>query len=608
MGAAAAEVWSDADEAAWIALHAAQFDVEPLGEFIARVNPKYPPPSHLDTLINLLERARHGSVFAVVSMPPRHRKTTTCLNGLAHLQANDPALSHAFVTYNQKKARTESRHLNRIARRAGVQMDRSRRSVDEWGILNADGAPGGTIWAAGWKGGLTGVGITGLLLIDDPVKDAKEVESKQFRDDQWAWFTRVAMTRLEPGSSCIIAMTRWHEDDIPGRLVAHGLAEVADELKIEMPEWEVINLAALCDDEEDGTGRQLEEALWPAQFPASTLRYMRHIDPDGFEALYQGHPRPPGGRSFRDPHRYSLDDLLRVGADGARMVISVDPAASDDDKACHWAATLLWAQGWGADEMKVWMVDLWHERADPIDGAERLLEFQRRYGVPVVVEGGTVGKAVISMLRRLAPALEVIEVTPEKSKWMRAQPAARAWNRGLLLIPLGVTWADTVIGEAQAFVGRGSAAADIVDAMSHGYNYLLDSGAEFVLYGERASHMPIPEVSWPVVAWWTWTTSTNSSAPTPLIPRWCRCRWRPRGQRPRPVAECRSFRGRTVRCRTAPSFAGTPSTTRATGASCARSTAAVATSSAPRPSPRSSPATTTSRTRSTLGVARRRST
>lgn len=489
------DAWTDADEAAWHALHQAQYGVEPLADFIGRVNPKYPTPEYLAPLLDVLERARHGSVFAIVSMPPRHRKSTTCENAIARMFDLDPSLSHGYITYNQKKARTESRRMQLITQRAGVALDPKRRNLDEWGVLLPDGTPGGTLWAAGWGGGLNGVGITGVLMLDDLVKNAKEVSSRQFREDQWEWFMRVAMTRLEPGASCIILMTRWDEDDVPGRLLKFDpseFADLADELKIPIPEWEYINLPAICVDERDGTGRKLGDALWPEAYPIGRLRYMQKLDPEGFEALYQGNPTPPGGRLFgtADPMRYNPDDLLAVGAEGARMVISVDPASTENDKSCPWAATLLWGRGYGP-EMDVWLVDLMHDKFDPITGAEQLLEFQRKWGVPVVIEGNGPGKAVIAALRRLAPELVIIEVTADRSKWIRAQPVASAWRRNKVRVPLNVPWAARVIRQAKDFVGEGSPETDIIDAMAHGYNYLVDGGEMYQGYGETTSHMPL---------------------------------------------------------------------------------------------------------------------
>src|SRR5262245_28175478 len=102
------------------------FDAEPFKPFIGRVNPRFPAPRHLDPICRLIERTRYEQVFATISTPPRHRKTSTILNGLAWRMKYDPIAQHAFVSYNNDKARRESRRCRAIAKRAGVQLTEKR--------------------------------------------------------------------------------------------------------------------------------------------------------------------------------------------------------------------------------------------------------------------------------------------------------------------------------------------------------------------------------------------------------------------------------------------------------------------------------------------------
>lgn len=493
----AAATWSAAEEAEWFALQESLYGAQPLEDFIRDVNPRFPPPPHLKQLTDLFDEARVRPVFAVVMMPPRHRKTTTCDNAIAQLLRDEPTLSHGFFTYSDRKARTESRRIRAIAQAAGVRVDPTRRALNEWGVLYEDSTgalrQGGSVWAAGWNGGGTGVGITGILLVDDILKGRKQANSPQLRDDHWDWFCEVALSRLEPGASVIIVMTRWHEDDLIGRLTTKWKETVGDlKLKegVNIPEWRTVRLAAVCDDTNDGTDRQLGEPLWPSQYGLDYLELRRRLNPDAFDGLYQQSPRTPGSQMFKTPVRYRTEDLMRLGAEGFRCVIAVDPAASDSDEACHWAAELLWARGWGAD-IEVFVVDEWYEQTDPITGAEKIDEMQRLWGAPVVVEGGTVGKAVIAMLKRLQPDLEVVEVIPDKDKRTRAAPCAALWNRGKLRIPIDAPWAQKLIVNAKNFRGKSSAQADQVDALAHGVNWLLDTPPPDATEYEAESHMPL---------------------------------------------------------------------------------------------------------------------
>ena len=107
-------------------------------------------------------------------------------------------------------------------------------SVAEWETLE-----GGGLRAVGVGGGVTGYGA-GLIVIDDPVKSRAEAESQTYRDNIWDWFNDDLYTRLEPNGAIILIQTRWHEDDLAGRLLREAKEEGGEQ-------WEVVNLPALAE-------------------------------------------------------------------------------------------------------------------------------------------------------------------------------------------------------------------------------------------------------------------------------------------------------------------------------------------------------------------------
>ena len=148
----------------------------------------------------------------------------------------------------------------------------------------ADGA-GGVYVSAGVGSGITGRGAH-IALIDDPIKNREEADSETHRRRVWDWFTNVLYTRLMPGGAVILIMTRWHEDDLGGRLLE---AESAGG-----DHWEVVNLPALAR-ADDPLGRMPGEALWPAWYDEKSLNRVRTAltvmdGPRAWEALYQGRP------------------------------------------------------------------------------------------------------------------------------------------------------------------------------------------------------------------------------------------------------------------------------------------------------------------------------
>lgn len=138
---------------------------------------------------------------------------------------------------------------------------------------------GGGYVAVGVGGPITGRGAN-VLLLDDVFKNREEAESEVIRDKVWAWFTSTAYTRLEPGGVVIIPMTRWHMDDLTGRILAHP--EFRSRTKL-------INFSAISDFEEEYRGQHV--ALWPEKYDLEELLSIKEgLGPYDWACLYQGSP------------------------------------------------------------------------------------------------------------------------------------------------------------------------------------------------------------------------------------------------------------------------------------------------------------------------------
>ena len=140
--------------------------------------------------------------------------------------------------------------------------------------------------AVGVGGGLTGTAVD-IAIIDDPVKDAIEAYSSTYRARVWDWYNSVLTTRLHNHSKQLFIMTRWHEDDLAGRI-----------LKAEGSEWTVLRIPAICEEEGDGvlnSERHIGEALWEARHSIAKLEKFRERAPKEFNALYQQRPTIDGG-------------------------------------------------------------------------------------------------------------------------------------------------------------------------------------------------------------------------------------------------------------------------------------------------------------------------
>lgn len=217
-------------------------------------------------------------------IPPRHGKSemVTVRYPVYRLQ-KDPGMRTIIGAYNQILANKFSRKSRRVAEQVGLKINPERRAVEDWETMD-----GGGFRAIGVGGGITGQGGN-LIIVDDPVKSREEAESEIYRDKVYDWFTDDLFTRREPGCGMILIMTRWHEDDLAGRILASE----------DGPTWTVISLPAEAE-EDDPLGRELGAPLCPERFDEKALAELRTVLQLSYFALYQQRPQPKEGSMFKE--------------------------------------------------------------------------------------------------------------------------------------------------------------------------------------------------------------------------------------------------------------------------------------------------------------------
>jgi predicted phage terminase large subunit-like protein len=434
----------------------ARFGGERLAPFIRRLAPEEPPPRHIYKVIEVIERARAGPMRVCISMPPRHAKTITVLRAIAWWLLRSPADTCGYFSYNHDIAHSKSRIARTIALQSGVRLS------DSTGVAEWRTAEGGGLLAGGAGGGLPGQGITGFVVVDDPFKNREDADSELNRQRVWEWFNEVVMTRLERGS-VIVIHTRWHEDDLIGRLEHLG-------------GWEIIRLQAIAE-ENDPLGREPGEALWD-RFPASELgtepgqrgTIRGQIGEFSFAALYQQQPRPRGAKlfgpaSYFDPQRFDMT--------GWRCVIAADPAGSEKTSA-DWSAAVVLAIRGKRPEIEGRVMDVYRKQVSIPDFARALRALQMQWHLaPIYVEAVAGFKAVPQLLRENDPSLAVFEAPTLGDKWQRAQLVSAAWNAApsRVLVPMNSPpWLGEFLHELQKFTGVRDTHDDQVDALAHAWN------------------------------------------------------------------------------------------------------------------------------------------
>lgn len=424
-------------------------------DFIPRISPRFTQPTHLAPLIERLERIPETPQFLIVSVPPRHSKSETLLHFMALLLSRFSHMRIAYSSYAQTFSETQAIKAHRYAKASGVQPNPLMANRKDWQTNE-----GGGIFATGVGGEFTGRGAD-LLVIDDPVANRDQANSPTYRNKVWAWFEDVAETRLEPGASCVLLMTRWHADDLAGRLIANR------------SEYEVIRLPALADGLDplgknqaaDPLGREVDAPLWPARYDFEALDKIRKDKPYTFASLYQGLPRPREGTLLSEPTFYSeLPSSYRVR-------IGVDLAYSAKARADASAAVVYFV----ADD--IWYVrhvETW--RSTISESVARLQRLQQTYGSATIgVEANGPQKAVADLLEE--KHLKIDRVQRVTDKLSEAQNFAEAWASGRIRVPdtqyLSAPWLSAYLDELLEITGVSDAHDDQLDASVNGFKEAL---------------------------------------------------------------------------------------------------------------------------------------
>lgn len=382
-------------------------------------------PHHIE-IQRQLQRVTAGEINRLmIFLPPRHGKSESItVRYTAWRLEQDASMPIIVAAYNHTLAQRFSRKIRKIARER-ISLSNERSAVDEWETMQ-----GGGVRAVGVGGGVTGMGGK-LIVIDDPVKSREEADSATFRDRVWDWYTDDLYTRLEPGGAIILVMTRWHMDDLAGRILDSD----------DGPNWEVVHLPAIAL-EDDTLGRDAGEALWPERYPVAELDTIHaSIGERGWNALYQGMPQPEGGAVFirdwwDDRNRYDPREPFRPIA----RIMFWDTAEEDNDQAAYTVAVV---GELGAD-YRLRIVDVVRERVafpDLVTLITRTAERHNHDGKlhVVDVEYASSGRQAYQTIMAQSPEWlrrVMRRYTPRASKELRAQSAAAWCQNGMVLLPL----------------------------------------------------------------------------------------------------------------------------------------------------------------------------
>lgn len=395
----------------------------------------------------------------------------------------NPDLRIAIASYEATRARRWGRAIRNDIKAhpgLGLSVATDRAAAADWQIAGSNGST----YSVGVGGALTGSAVD-LMIIDDPHKGHKEADSPTQRDDAWEWWTGTVRTRFSPETPIVLIMTRWHEDDLAGRLIRHDAGS-----------WTVINIPALAEHrpengETDLLGRQ------PGDFLVSTRgRHLmrpagscpKHPDREccdwedirldvgsrTWSALYQGRPSPGEGLIFRREwwQYYHTPQWLEED-DGSRQTLTFDEVAQSWDMAFKDtdSADFVVGQVWGRRGPDVYLLDQVRGRMSFVETCVRFRALSAKWPDTIAkyVEDKANGPAVISSLRQTIPG--IVPVEPDGSKLARASAVSPFVEARNVWLPDFLPFTADLVEEAAQFPL--SVNDDQVDALTQALSRML---------------------------------------------------------------------------------------------------------------------------------------
>jgi predicted phage terminase large subunit-like protein len=407
----------------------------------------------------LVQAFRTPDARLIISMPPQEGKSTRATRNFPlWVLTQAPDTRVVAASYGQGLANGNGRAIRNTIlanpEATGLRIAPDNGAAHEWQIAGHDGG----VLSVGVGAGLTGRPAD-LLIIDDPIKDRKEADSETFRNNVWEWWTDVASTRLAPGASVVLILTRWHEDDIAGRLKAAEDGHL----------WRVINIPAQADHKPekgqvDPLGREPGEFMASARrdkqgLPRTTAQWEAikvRVGSRTWNALYQGRPSPAeGGIVKRDWWRYYQTPLWIDLPDGTCRVTGFDEVMQSWDMTFKDtdSSDYVVGQVWGRIGATIYLLDQVRGRWDFPETLRRVKALTAKWpdAVLKLVEDKANGTAVIASLTQSIGGM--VPEVPTESKTARVNavaPLVEARNVHLP-DPELAPWVDAFVEEWASF-------------------------------------------------------------------------------------------------------------------------------------------------------------
>lgn len=436
-------------------------------KYVKHTNPEFIELPHsvfickaIDEALKNREAMLRGEIksenqYLMFNLPPRHGKSMTITETLpGYFMGKYPKSKVILTAYSSTLA-------NDFSRANSTKIEEYKTFNTKVATDNQDRTiytNGSECIKAGILGGITGKGAH-LMIIDDPIKTAEEARSEVHREKVWKEWISSLSTRFEPPAIIILIMTRWHEDDLAGRLLNSEYAKPRP--------WKVINLP-LEAEKDDLLGRQPGEPLWPERYGYDFIEERKQY-PESFNALYQGRPTSEEGNIFKREawqyyeYRREFINTLPV------LILSVDASFKDTVTSARCSI-----QVWGKKNSYYYMVDnltaLMGFTAT-IQAIQNMLGKYPKIGAKYIEDKAN-GSAIIEVLnRKIGGFVPAKADTSTGGKVARAHAVEPFVTSGNVFLPRGQVWVHDYVEEMAAFPN--GTYADQVDASTQALHQLI---------------------------------------------------------------------------------------------------------------------------------------
>lgn len=435
---------------------------------------------HSDYLVRkFIEVATTPGKRMIWTIPPRHGKSLigSIWGPLWYLEMW-PGRRIITCSYGQELATTFGRDVRNLvdlyADELRVTLRQDSQAAHRWNTRQ-----GGGMLTAGVGGAITGFGAN-LLVVDDPFANWQEAQSETVRNTVWGWWRSTAMTRIEPNGSALVIMTRWHEDDLVGRLEDQA-AETGDE-------WEVVRLPAIAEEPDDKypdpdpLGREVGEALCPERYDVPALgKLERAAGSYTWAGMFQQRPAPDKGGIFeRGWWRFFTVPPTSIDLVFQSWDMSFDDKGDDP--------SYVVGQQWAIAGGDAYLLDQVRGQMNYPSTRATVIAFAAKWARlgagTKLIEDKANGPAIIADLARAVPGLHAS--TPKGSKVARARGVSAFVQSGNVWLPDGAPWVSDFMDELAAFPN--ATHDDQVDAFSQALAWVAPEIVE-TLYGAEAADL-----------------------------------------------------------------------------------------------------------------------